>query len=91
MAKQQRIVYFQGAVQGVGFRFTTCRVASRFDVAGTVRNLPDGRVEIVAEGDTEQIDEFIQAVAERMGRYIRGRTEQIAPYTGRYSSFDVAF
>ena len=43
-------MYFSGHVQGVGFRYTTRSVASRFAVTGYVRNLPDGRVELVAEG-----------------------------------------
>ena len=91
MSQQQRIVYFSGNVQGVGFRFTTVRVAERYDVGGTVRNLPDGRVEIVAEGDSEEIDAFLSDVASRMGQYIRGRDEQTAEPAGKYNGFTVAF
>jgi len=91
MAQQQRIVHFKGNVQGVGFRFTTVRIAERYDVAGYVRNLPDGRVEVLAEGDSEEIDSFFSDVAARMGHYIRDRNEQRAEPTGRYSGFHVAF
>ena len=43
-------VYFEGRVQGVGFRMTTARLAKNHDVAGVVKNLPDGRVQLIAEG-----------------------------------------
>ncbi|MFP3938262.1 MAG: acylphosphatase [Phycisphaerae bacterium] len=91
MAHQQRIVYFSGTVQGVGFRFTTVRVAGGYDVTGTVRNLPDGRVEVVAEGETEEIDRFLEDLTRRMGRYIRRRDEQTAEPTGKYRDFSVSF
>ena len=57
MALEQRIVNFFGTVQGVGFRYTTCRTARRYEVTGTVRNLPDGRVECVVEGEATEISD----------------------------------
>lgn len=71
MQRECRRVYFSGHVQGVGFRFTAQQVARRFDVAGHVRNLHDGRVELVAEGDPAEIDSFLAAVQDVMGPYIR--------------------
>jgi acylphosphatase len=59
-------VTFTGSVQGVGFRWTTCRVAQRFDVNGWVRNEPDGTVRCVAEGDRQQLDKFVAAVQSAM-------------------------
>ncbi len=59
-------VSFAGRVQGVGFRWTTCRVARRFDVAGWVRNEPDGTVRCVTEGEVSQLDAFVEAVQEAM-------------------------
>ena len=47
-----------GFVQGVGYRFFAMRAAARHQVYGTVRNLPDGRVEVVAEGDRDAMDQF---------------------------------
>jgi acylphosphatase len=47
-----------GIVQGIGYRFFALRAAARHQVLGTVRNLPDGRVEVVAEGDRDAMDEF---------------------------------
>lgn len=57
-------VFYEGRVQGVGFRYTARRVASGFDVAGYVRNLPDGRVELVASGDPDEVDGFLSALRE---------------------------
>ena len=64
-------VYFSGHVQGVGFRYATVRVARDFEVAGYVRNLPDGRVELEAEGDAATLDAFVEAVREQMDGYIK--------------------
>ena len=47
-----------GQVQGVGYRYFALRAAARHQVLGTVRNLPDERVEILAEGDREAMDEY---------------------------------
>jgi acylphosphatase len=57
-------VFYEGRVQGVGFRYSARRVAAGFDLAGYVRNLPDGRVELVASGEEEEVDGFLQAVRE---------------------------
>ena len=61
--KRMQLIY-SGRVQGVGFRYTARTVATGFEVTGTVRNLPDGRVELVAEGAREELDAFRQAIRE---------------------------
>jgi len=91
MARQQRIIRFHGRVQGVGFRYTACRAAAGFDVTGYVRNLPDGSVECVAEGEAGEIDAFLAALAGRMAGHIRKQTQQAAPYSGRFTEFGVRF
>jgi acylphosphatase len=73
MSIGRRIRYF-GRVQGVGFRYTARSLAARFAVAGYVRNLPDGTVELLAEGGPAEIDAFLQALAKRLQGYIE-RTE----------------
>ncbi len=55
-------VYVEGVVQGVGFRYFTRRVARELGVKGYVKNLPDGRVFIVAEGDEGQIEKFLSMI-----------------------------
>ena len=57
-------VFFSGRVQGVGFRYTVKKIAKGFDVIGWVRNLPDGRVELQAAGDGEELRSFLQAIGE---------------------------
>ncbi len=70
-------VWFTGRVQGVGFRYQTLQVAKEFEVSGCVQNLPDGRVQLEAEGTSDEVADFIVAVQERMEGYIR-KTEQVA-------------
>jgi acylphosphatase len=55
---------YSGRVQGVGFRYTVKKVASGFEITGTVRNLADGRVELVAEGLREELEAFREAIRE---------------------------
>jgi acylphosphatase len=52
-----------GIVQGVGYRFFVLRAAARHQMLGTVRNLPDGRVEVIAEGERDAMDEFKKDLA----------------------------
>jgi acylphosphatase len=72
---QRETAFFHGRVQGVGFRYSTLQVAKGFDVAGWVRNLPDGRVELQVEGEPGEIDAFIRAIEETMDGYVR-KTER---------------
>lgn len=74
---QHATIHFSGHVQGVGFRYTTRQIAQEFEVAGFVRNLPDGRVEVEVEGASGEIAAFVAAIEERMHGYIR-KVEQTA-------------
>jgi acylphosphatase len=86
----QRIeTHFRGNVQGVGFRYTAIRIAAGFDVTGYVRNLPDGRVHLVAEGEADELDAFVAAVEEAMAGYIAGRELRRQPSTGEFVRFGV--
>jgi acylphosphatase len=67
-------VTYSGRVQGVGFRYTTRRIAHGYDVTGYVRNLPDGNVELVAEGEAGELERFLAAVASRMADNIQEST-----------------
>jgi acylphosphatase len=57
-----RRVMYEGRVQGVGFRFSVKEIAQGFEVAGRVRNLPDGRVELEVQGEESEIEAFLKAI-----------------------------
>jgi acylphosphatase len=63
--------FFTGRVQGVGFRYQTLQVAKGFEVSGFVKNLPDGRVHLEAEGQEAEVRDFMVAIQERMSGFIR--------------------
>jgi acylphosphatase len=71
MSRVRRRVHYAGRVQGVGFRFTSQRLAEDHAVGGYVRNLPDGGVELVAEGDEAEVDALLAEIQGRMKDYIR--------------------
>lgn len=75
-------VHYQGRVQGVGFRYTAHRLAQDFAVAGYVKNLSDGRVELVAEGVAVVVERFLAALANQMAGYIQEETVQDEPPHG---------
>lgn len=62
--RQRLHVFYGGRVQGVGFRYTVKNLAHGFDVVGNVRNLSDGRVELIAEGEKDELEAFERAVQE---------------------------
>ncbi len=66
-----KLVHYSGQVQGVGFRMTAVRLSRRYPgVRGWVRNLPDGRVELLADGDTKAVESFLTDIRDRMGEFI---------------------
>jgi acylphosphatase len=71
MSMVRRRVYYSGQVQGVGFRYTSRRLARDYAVGGYVRNLPDGRVELVAEGDQAEVDALLEVISQRLREHIR--------------------
>ena len=91
MDMTRKHVYYRGRVQGVGFRYTTVRVAANFRVTGYVRNTYDGRVEMVAEGQPTEVDAFIADLAEHMGGYITDTGVQDETYIGEFNGFDIRF
>jgi acylphosphatase len=60
---QRVTVHYSGRVQGVGFRMTVRNLARGYDVTGTVSNLPDGRVELIAEGAKAEVAAFLEGIA----------------------------
>jgi acylphosphatase len=86
---ERRTVTYSGNVQGVGFRYTAQRLATRYAVTGYVRNLPNGTVELVAEGQPNELDKFLAAVSERMRDYIRKVNVVKQPATGEFDDFRI--
>jgi acylphosphatase len=78
-------------VQGVGFRFTTERIARRYAVDGFVKNLPDGRVLVVAEGETKELDRFLAEVQKQMAGNIRTVAIEPGEPNGEFSGFGVRY
>jgi len=91
VAKEKRNIVFSGHVQGVGFRFTACRVAGGYDITGYVRNLPDGSVECLAEGEAHVIDSFLSDLCGRMSGFIRDHKQTRSAATGHLASFEVRY
>ncbi len=82
--------HFSGDVQGVGFRQTARSHARGFaDLTGYVRNLPDGRVEMVVEGPDARTEQFINAVVSAMSENVREVERAAAPATGEFDRFAI--
>lgn len=80
-----RRVIFEGRVQGVGFRYTTKDLAKGFEVCGTVRNLPDGAVELQVMGERDEVEGFLKEIAEEspLSHHIKGmHVTNIPPLEG---------
>lgn len=89
--KIRRTAHFSGHVQGVNFRFTARQLARGFQVTGEVRNLADGRVELVAEGTSGELDRFVEAIQTRMRSHIAEVSTSESPAQGTFDGFEIAF
>ena len=85
----RRRVIYRGEVQGIGFRWTALRLASGGAVTGYVRNLADGGVELVAEGEREDVAALCAELEERMRPYIGRRETAESAATGEFSDFGI--
>ena len=86
-----RHVIFKGRVQGVGFRYTCYRKAARYEVVGFVKNLPDGSVELWAQGAASEVDGLLQDIGDYFGSGIRERIVNDMPMNPRYERFDITY
>lgn len=89
MAQICQTTLFQGHVQGVGFRYSTQQIAEPFEVTGYVKNLPDGRVELVTEGAPKEIEQLLTAIRERFDGQIRNEQADTRPATDQYDRFEI--
>jgi len=83
-------VLYSGQVQGVGFRYTVKSVATGFDVTGTVRNLPAGGVELIAEGLQSELEAFRQAIGQSgLDHFIRDEAVSWAEPRSEFRGFEI--
>jgi acylphosphatase len=85
-----RHVFYEGRVQGVGFRYIVRQIATAFDVTGWVRNLPDARVELLAAGHGGEVEDFLQAIRESdLASFIRNETVEELPPPKDLKGFEI--
>jgi acylphosphatase len=90
MNRSRLHIFYSGHVQGVGFRFTVKRVATGYEVAGVVRNLPDGRVELVAEGERNELEAFRAAIPDAgLAACIRHEDAHWSEARGEFRGFEI--
>ena len=90
MKRERLQVLYSGRVQGVGFRFTVKMVAQGFDLTGTVRNLPEGRVELIAEGERAELEEFLKGIQDSdVGAFIRGEEKSWSEAKNEFRGFEI--
>jgi len=84
-------VLYSGRVQGVGFRYSVKAAATGFDVTGTVRNLPDGRVELLAEGDMDELNAFRAGIRDSgLEHFIKGEDVTWSEFKNDFRGFEIA-
>ena len=91
-SKKRLHVFYSGRVQGVGFRFTAEQVALSLGLVGWVKNLPDGRVETVAEGEEAKLVLFLEKMKNGpMKPYIRSLTAEWERAKEEFHDFGIRF
>jgi acylphosphatase len=91
MKRYRMRIFYSGNVQGVGFRYTTKTLATGFEVTGTVRNLPDGRVELIAEGARAEVEAFRAAIRDAgLSGLIRDETVAWSDAQNELHGFEIA-
>ena len=85
----QAHIFYSGTVQGIGFRYTTSEMAQELGLCGWVKNLPDGRVEIVAEGKKNVIEQLMQEVEKHFGGYIKNKQMDFSPPQNKFKDFQI--
>ena len=83
-------VLFSGRVQGIGFRYTVKQTALGYEVTGWVKNLADGRVELLVEGERGELEAFQAAIPEAgLRRFIRETQAEWSNGTGEFRGFEI--
>ncbi len=83
-------VWYSGNVQGVGFRYTAKTVAAGYEVTGIIRNQPDGRVELVAEGTRAELAAFRAGIQDAgLAGFIRDEQVTWAAAKNEFRGFEI--
>ena len=83
-------VFYEGNVQGVGFRWSVRNIAKGFDVTGSVRNLRDGRVELLVTGDDEEVQAFLDAILQsELRAHIKKHSESPLAEPPAFRGFEI--
>jgi len=84
-------VFFSGHVQGVGFRYAVRQLSLEFEVTGWVKNMPDGRVQLMVEGDRDELETFQKAIPDAGLRcFIHEIHSDWSKGTGEFKGFEIA-
>ena len=83
------LVYYSGRVQGIGFRVTARQIARDFVVTGQVRNLADGRVELIAEGEPAEVERYLAELGRIMALNIKLAERSEQPATREFADFSI--
>ena len=85
-------IFYTGRVQGVGFRYTAEAIAHRLELTGWVKNLPDGRVELVCEGPKDKIEALFSEIQDgSLGRHIKKADCRWEEPVNEFKEFRVEF
>ncbi len=84
-------IYYSGSVQGVGFRYTAERIATNLGLTGWVKNLENGRVEVLCEGKEPVLNEFVKKIDDIFKSYIRDADITWGEASGEFDNFDIHF
>jgi acylphosphatase len=87
----QAHIFFRGVVQGVGFRFTVQRMARSFDLKGWAKNLPDGRVEVLVEGEDKCISKLIEKIQQYFQGHIKDVQVNYKAALNGYTTFEIQY
>ncbi len=91
MEQAAKHIMFSGSVQGVGFRFTALNVANRYHLTGYVRNLPNGSVEMLAQGPAEIIDSCVRDIEDSFAGYVRQTDTKPVTPDPKLTNFRITF
>ena len=91
MSEIGKHIIFTGRVQGVGFRYTSYNIARRYQLTGYVKNLPDGTVEMMAQGPVNDLSACMQDIEEYFGNYIKDIKIEEIPAHHQFEDFKITF